>query len=62
LSGVQGDASLKEVIERKATRAGAADSGTAVLFWVVAGMPRAFALHPLGDLQFVGELQHHILL
>jgi hypothetical protein len=50
LSGVQGDASLIEVIQRKTTGARAADSGATVFLRVVPGMTRALALHPLGDL------------
>ena len=40
-------------MHRKSAGAGTSNTGTSVLFRVVAGMTAALTLHPLGDLQLV---------
>jgi hypothetical protein len=51
-----------QVEEREASGAAALDSAASFPLRVVAGMPFAFRLHPLGDLEFVVELKHDLLL
>jgi hypothetical protein len=51
-----------QVKEREASGASALDSAASVSLRVVTRMPFALRLHPLGDLEFVGELKHDLLL
>src|SRR5579871_1888436 len=48
--------------EREAGRTSALDPAAPVPFRVVSRMTFAFRLHPLGDLEFVSELEHDLLL
>jgi hypothetical protein len=51
-----------QVKEREASGASALDSAASVSLRVVAWMPFALRLHPLGDFEFVVELKHDLLL
>ena len=51
-----------QVEERVAGRASALDTAAPVPLWVVTRMTFALRLHPLGDLEFVVELKHDLLL
>jgi hypothetical protein len=51
-----------QVEEREAGRASTLDASSSVTLRVVARVPVAFCLHPLGDLEFVVELKHDLLL
>src|SRR5258708_29847501 len=51
-----------QVKERKASGASALDSAASFSLRVVTWMLFAFRLHPLGDLEFVVELKHDLLL
>jgi hypothetical protein len=51
-----------QVKEREASGTSALDSAASVSLRVVTWMPLALRLHPLGDLEFVGELKHDLLL
>jgi len=48
--------------KREAGRASTLDSAASVSLRVVTWMPFALRLHPLGDLEFVVELKHDLLL
>src|SRR5260370_5188799 len=62
VSGVQRYPRLMQVEEREASGASTLDAASSVTFRVVAWMPFALRLHPLGDLEFVVELEHDLLL
>jgi hypothetical protein len=51
-----------KVEEREASRASTLDSAASVRLRVVAWVPVALGLYPLGDLEFVVELKHDLLL
>jgi len=51
-----------QVKEREASGTSALDSAASVSLRVVTWMPFALRLHPLGDLEFVVELKHDLLL
>ena len=51
-----------QVKEREAGRASALDASSSVALRVVARVPVAFRLHALGNLEFVVELKHDLLL
>jgi hypothetical protein len=51
-----------QVKEREASGASALDSAAPVPLRVVTRVPVAFRLHPLGNLEFVVELKHDLLL
>jgi hypothetical protein len=51
-----------QVKEREASGASTLDSAASFSLRVVARVPVAFRLHPLGDLEFVAELEHDLLL
>jgi hypothetical protein len=51
-----------QVEEREASGASTLDSAASFSLRVVTGMTFAFRLHPLGDLEFVVELKHDLLL
>jgi hypothetical protein len=51
-----------QVKEREASGASTLDSAASVPLRVVTWMTFAFRLHPLGDLEFVVELKHDLLL
>jgi hypothetical protein len=51
---------LMEVVEGEAGRASALDASSPVTLWVIAGMPIALGLDPLGDSEFVAELKHRL--
>ena len=51
-----------QVKEREASGASALDSAASFSLRVVTWMPFALRLHPLGDLEFVAELEHDLLL
>jgi hypothetical protein len=51
-----------QVKEREASGASTLDSAASVSLRVVTRMPLALRLHPLGDLEFVAELEHDLLL
>jgi hypothetical protein len=51
-----------QVKEREASGASALDSAASVPLRVVTRMPLALRLHPLGDFEFVAELEHDLLL
>src|SRR5258708_3982468 len=51
-----------QVKEREASGASTLDSAAPVSLRVVTWMPFALRLHPLGDLEFVVELKHDLLL
>jgi hypothetical protein len=51
-----------QVKEREASGTSALDSAASVSLRVVTWMTFAPRLHPLGDLEFVGELKHDLLL
>ena len=46
-----------QVIESEAGRASTLDAASAIAFGVVAWVAFAFGLHPLGDFEFVAELE-----
>jgi hypothetical protein len=48
--------------EREAGRTPALDASSSFSLRVVTWMPCALRLHPLDDLEFVGELKHDLLL
>jgi hypothetical protein len=47
-----------QIKEREACRTSSANTASAISLRVVTGMPVAFGLDPLRDLEFVGELEH----
>jgi hypothetical protein len=51
-----------QVKEREASGASTLDSAAPIPLRVVTWMPFALRLHPLGDLEFVVELKHDLLL
>jgi hypothetical protein len=51
-----------QVKEREASGASTLDSTASVPLRVVARVPVALRLHPLGNLEFVVELKHDLLL
>ena len=51
-----------QVKEREASGASTLDSAASFSLRVVAWMPVAFRLHPFGNLEFVVELKHDLLL
>ena len=51
-----------QVEERKAGRTSSFDASSSVALRVVARVPVAPRLNPLGDLEFVVELKHDLLL
>jgi hypothetical protein len=51
-----------QVKEREASGTSALDSVASVSLRVVTWMPFALRLHPLGDFEFVVELEHDLLL
>ena len=51
-----------QVKEREASGASTLDPAASFSLWVVTWMTFALRLHPLGDLEFVVELKHDLLL
>jgi len=51
-----------QVKERETSGASALDASSSVPLRVVTWMTLAFRFHPLGDLEFVVELKHDLLL
>ena len=51
-----------QIKEREASGTSTLDSAASFSLRVVTGMPFAFRLDPLGDLEFVVELKHDLLL
>jgi hypothetical protein len=51
-----------QVKEREASGASTLDSAASVPLRVVARMPFALRFYPLGDIEFVAELKHDLLL
>jgi hypothetical protein len=53
---------LLKVIQRETGGASALNASPAIAFGIVAGMPFALTLDPLGDFEFVRKLKHRLLL
>jgi len=62
VSGFKRETCLVEVEQGKAARASALDAAPSIPLRVIARVPLAPGLDPLGDLESVGELEHDLLL
>jgi len=62
VSGFKRETCLVKVEQGKAARASAFDAAPSIPLRVIAGMPVALSLDPLGDLESVRELEHDLLL
>src|SRR5271170_4207395 len=51
-----------QIEEREASRASTLDASSPLAFRVITRVPIAFSLHPLGNLEFVVQLKHRLLL
>ncbi len=62
VSGFECEPCVMEVEQGEAGGASALDAASSIPLRVVAGMPVALGLDPLGDLESVRELEHDLLL
>ncbi len=62
MSGFEGEPCPMEVEQREAGGTSAFDAASSIPLRVIAGMPLALCLDPLGDLELVRELEYDLLL